>query len=65
MGVDTCSSSMVEMDVYETPYENNTISVPHKGESLLYISFPSVLCMPDKTESFDTSFFLTFICLSE
>uniref|UniRef100_A0A1J3JM25 Serine/threonine-protein kinase PAK 6 n=1 Tax=Noccaea caerulescens TaxID=107243 RepID=A0A1J3JM25_NOCCA len=31
MGVDTCSSSMVEMDVYETPYENNTISVPHKG----------------------------------
>ncbi|EOA39548.1 hypothetical protein CARUB_v10008166mg [Capsella rubella] len=31
MGVDTCSSSMVEMDVYEAPYENNVISVPHKG----------------------------------
>ncbi|CAH8390500.1 unnamed protein product [Eruca vesicaria subsp. sativa] len=30
MGVDTCSS-MSEMDVYETPYANNTISVPHKG----------------------------------
>ncbi|KAL0724052.1 hypothetical protein Bca4012_038651 [Brassica carinata] len=30
MGVDTCSS-MSEMDVYETPYENNTITVPHKG----------------------------------
>ncbi|XP_024009183.1 uncharacterized protein LOC18994444 isoform X2 [Eutrema salsugineum] len=30
MGVDTCSS-MVEMDVYETPYEQNAISVPHKG----------------------------------
>ncbi|KAL0758117.1 hypothetical protein Bca101_095785 [Brassica carinata] len=27
MGVDTCSS-IVEMDVYETPYENNIISVP-------------------------------------
>ncbi|KAF2559924.1 hypothetical protein F2Q68_00012824 [Brassica cretica] len=27
MGVDTMS----EMDVYETPYENNTITVPHKG----------------------------------
>ncbi|XP_019094836.1 PREDICTED: uncharacterized protein LOC109124472 isoform X2 [Camelina sativa] len=31
MGDDTCSSSMVEMDVYETPYESNVISVPHKG----------------------------------
>jgi Leucine-rich repeat (LRR) protein len=31
MGVDTCSSSMVEMDVFETPYENNVITVPHKG----------------------------------
>ncbi|KAF8111697.1 hypothetical protein N665_0073s0055 [Sinapis alba] len=30
MGVDTFSS-MSEMDVYETPCENNTISVPHKG----------------------------------
>ncbi|KAJ0245136.1 Protein kinase domain-containing protein [Hirschfeldia incana] len=30
MGVDTCCS-MSEMDVYETPYENNTITVPHKG----------------------------------
>ncbi|KAG2267375.1 hypothetical protein Bca52824_061930 [Brassica carinata] len=27
MGVDTMS----EMDVYESPYENNTITVPHKG----------------------------------
>lgn len=31
VGVDTCNSSMVEMDVFETPYENNTITVPHKG----------------------------------
>ncbi|KFK42763.1 hypothetical protein AALP_AA1G036600 [Arabis alpina] len=31
MGVDSCSSFMVEMDVYETPYENSAISVPHKG----------------------------------
>ncbi|KAJ4914841.1 Leucine-rich repeat protein kinase family protein [Raphanus sativus] len=30
MGVDTCSS-MSEMDVYETPYEHNTVTVPHKG----------------------------------
>ncbi|CAH8336792.1 unnamed protein product [Eruca vesicaria subsp. sativa] len=30
MGVDTCSS-IVEMDVYETAYEHNTISVTHKG----------------------------------
>ncbi|KAL1188836.1 Serine/threonine-protein kinase STY13 [Cardamine amara subsp. amara] len=31
MGVDICSSSMVEMDVYETPYENSAKSVPVKG----------------------------------
>ncbi|XP_010556881.1 PREDICTED: uncharacterized protein LOC104826066 isoform X2 [Tarenaya hassleriana] len=28
---DECSSCAVEMDVYETPFENNAISVPHKG----------------------------------
>ncbi|CAN8306299.1 unnamed protein product [Cochlearia groenlandica] len=31
MGADTCSSSMVEMDVYESPYEDNSISGPQKG----------------------------------
>lgn len=49
MGIDNCSSSMVEMDVYETPFENNAISVPHKGDGLVFLYF--VLCMLNKTES--------------
>ena len=63
MGVDTCSS-IVEMDVYETPYENNIISVP-QGESLIFISFASELCMPDKTEEFDTSLLLILFVKTE
>lgn len=38
MGVDTCSS-IVEIDMYE----DNTIPVTHKGESLIFISFVSIL----------------------
>lgn len=57
MGIDACSSSIIEMDVYETPYENNTISVPHnKGYSLMLISFASVLCMHIKLSMILRSF---------